>query len=163
MDDKKIIELFWERRKEDALTKTAEKYGGLCHYIAGNILKDPKDCEECVNDAYLSLWNAIPPQRPNRFSVFLGRIVKNLSLKRFAYVTAAKRNPGAVSSLEELCECVSGKERWNLHWKISGSSILLDKCLWQQPVRNAIFLCVAIGIWIPLTLLAVERDIAKAK
>ena len=62
----------------------------------------PEDSEECVNDTWLGLWNAIPPQRPSRFSAFVGRVARNLALKRFDYLTAAKRSPEAVCSLEEL-------------------------------------------------------------
>ena len=107
MEDQTLINLYWSR-DEAAIAQTAEKYGRLCSYIAGNILKSPEDCEECVNDSYLAVWNAIPTQRPERFSVFLGRITRNLALKRRDYLSAAKRNPAASVSLEELGDCVSG-------------------------------------------------------
>lgn len=109
MDDQKIIELYWARA-EDAIRETSAKYGRLCQYIASNILGSPEDCEECVNDTWLGLWNAIPPQRPSRLAVFTGRVARNLALKKFDYLTAAKRNPEAVCSLEELGDCVSGRE-----------------------------------------------------
>lgn len=101
MEDNRIVELYWER-KEEAIRETALKYGRLCAYIAGNILSSHEDCEECVNDTYLALWNAIPSQRPSRFPAFVGRIARNLALKRYEYLSAAKRNPAAVTSLEEL-------------------------------------------------------------
>ena len=109
MDDKVLIERYWAR-DEDAIRQTAAKYGRLCFSIAGNILRSPEDCEECVNDSYLAVWNAIPTQRPERFPVFLGRITRNLALKRWEYLSAGKRNPSAVLSLEELGESVSGTE-----------------------------------------------------
>ena len=105
MEDRQIIELYWERA-EEAIRETDVKYGRLCRYIAQNILASPEDSEECVNDAWLGLWNAIPPKRPERFSAFVGRVARNLALKRFDYLTAAKRSPEAVCSLEELGECV---------------------------------------------------------
>ena len=108
MEDRQIIELYWERA-EDAIRETSAKYGRLCQYIAQNILSSPEDSEECVNDTWLGLWNAIPPQRPSRFSAFVGRITRNLALKRFDYLNAAKRSPETVRSLEELGECVSGR------------------------------------------------------
>ena len=108
MEDRQIIELYW-KRAEDAIRETDVKYGRLCHYIAQNILASPEDSEECVNDTWLGLWNAIPPQRPSRLSAFVGRIVRNLALKRFDYLTAAKRSEEAVCSLEELEDCVSGR------------------------------------------------------
>jgi len=108
MEDRQIIELYWNRT-EEAIRETAVKYGRLCRYIAQNILSSPEDSEECVNDTWLGLWNAIPPQRPDRFSAFVGRVVRNLALKRFDYLSAAKRSAETVCSLEELGDCVSGQ------------------------------------------------------
>lgn len=108
MEDRQIIELYWSRA-EEAIRETDAKYGRLCRYIAQNILASPEDSEECINDTWLGLWNAIPPQRPSRFSAFVGRITRNLALKRFDYLTAAKRCPEMVCSLEELGDCVSGR------------------------------------------------------
>ena len=53
MDDKQIIDLFWER-SETAISETAKKYGRYCHYIAFNVLHNDEDSEECVNDTYLN-------------------------------------------------------------------------------------------------------------
>ena len=82
MEDLQIIELFWQR-SESAVTETARKYGRYCHTIAYNILHSREDSEECVNDTYLNAWRTIPPQRPERLSTFLGKITRNLSLKRW--------------------------------------------------------------------------------
>ena len=109
MDDNKIVELYWERR-EEAIKETALKYGRLCIHIAKNILLSCEDSEECVNDTYFAVWNAIPNERPNRFSAFISRITRNLALKKYEYISAAKRNPIAITSLEELGDCVSGTE-----------------------------------------------------
>ena len=109
MDDQSIIALYWARA-EDAIRETSGKYGGLCQAITGRILASPEDREECLNDTWLGLWNAIPPQRPARLSVFVGRVARNLALKRFDYLSASRRRPEAVCSLEELGECVSGRE-----------------------------------------------------
>ncbi len=108
MEDKQIIELYWDRA-EEAIRETAAKYGRLCRYITQNILSSPEDSEECVNDTWLGLWNAIPPRRPSRFPAFVGRIARNQALKRFDYLTAEKRSAEAVCSLEELGDCVSGR------------------------------------------------------
>lgn len=108
LDDQKLIELYWVR-DEEAIQETAVKYGKLCTHIAKNILKNVEDCEECVNDTYFAVWNAIPTQRPNRFSVFISRITRNLALKKYEYLSAEKRNPSAVMSLDELGDCVSNE------------------------------------------------------
>lgn len=108
MDDKEIIQLYLAR-KESAIEETQDKYGRRCYAIAKNILASREDSEECVNDTWLGAWNAIPPTLPERLGVFVGRIARNLALKRFDRLTAAKRNPEAVCSLDELGECVSGE------------------------------------------------------
>lgn len=109
MDDKKIIELYWARR-EDAIRETAVKYGKLCRFVVNNILASREDSEECINDTWLGLWNSIPPERPGRFSAFVSRVARNQALKKYEYLSAAKRNPEAACSLEELEECVSGRD-----------------------------------------------------
>ncbi len=109
MEDQKIIDLYWARSQE-AITRTAEKYGSYCMVIACNILGNTEDAEECVNDTYLGAWNTIPPQRPAILSSFLGRLTRNLSLDRYRYNTAEKRNSNMTVALEELSGCVSGDE-----------------------------------------------------
>ncbi len=101
MDDLSIIELYFER-DENAIKETDIKYKKLCLGIARNILNNEADSEECVNDTYLSLWNSIPPARPDNFSAFICRITRNLSLKRLGYNRAQKRNPSVTVSFEEL-------------------------------------------------------------
>ncbi len=131
MDDHAIIALYWERN-ERAIRETSQKYGKLCAYIANNVLSNREDSEECVNDTYLALWNAIPVQRPERFSVFIGKIVRNLALKKYEYISAAKRNPSAVTSLEELGECTSGAP--GVESELEGRLIeqAINDFLWKQ-------------------------------
>lgn len=105
MEDNKIIELYWQR-KESAITETAKKYGSFCHRIALNILTLQEDAEECVNDSYYSVWNRIPPTRPNSFKTFLGRIVRNLSISRYRKNHAQKRYSGIELLLSELEDCI---------------------------------------------------------
>ena len=106
MRDHEIIELYWARN-ESAIAATAEKYGSYCHTIAYNILRNKEDAEECANDTYLGAWNSIPPQRPNRLSIYLGKITRNLALNRYKRCTAQKRGHGQVAlALSELEACV---------------------------------------------------------
>lgn len=48
MEDKEILKLF-EARDETALVQLEIKYGKYMRVIAGNILSDKADAEECVN------------------------------------------------------------------------------------------------------------------
>ena len=107
MEDQQIVKLYLER-SEDAIGQTALKYGNYLHTIAYHILENQEDSEECVNDTYWKAWGIIPPRRPKRLSVFLGKITRNLSLDWFRRYTAEKRGGGEIMvALEELGDCVS--------------------------------------------------------
>ena len=104
MDDDRIIELFFAR-SEQAITELVRKYGTVCRRVAENILNDRRDAEECLNDAYLAVWNTVPPQRPDPLLSYVCRIVRNQALKRYHANTAQKRNSAYDAALEELGEC----------------------------------------------------------
>ncbi len=91
MEDEKIIELFFNR-SEQAIQELDMKYGKICHELSYNIVNDRQDAGECVNDAYLGMWNAIPPAMPNPLLAYLCKIVRNISLKTYYKKRAAKRN-----------------------------------------------------------------------
>ena len=101
MEDAQIIELFFAR-SEDAISELDKKYGKLCHKLADNILASAQDAEECVNDAYLSTWNAIPPPRPESLPAFVGTLVRRCSITRYRANTAMKRNSHYDMCMEEL-------------------------------------------------------------
>lgn len=105
MDDNLIIDLYWSR-SEAAISETDRKYGPYCRSIAYGILQNHEDSEECVSDTWLRAWEAMPPQRPNRLSAFLGKITRNLALDRFDYHHAAKRSAAFDQLLSELNECI---------------------------------------------------------
>lgn len=110
MDDNQIIQLYLDRN-EQALTATANKYGGYCSSIATNILQNKEDAEECVNNTYLNAWNSIPPHKPNNFATFLGKITRNLSINRQKHNIADKRGGGELTAvLDELTDLVSDKD-----------------------------------------------------
>lgn len=103
MNDHEIIELYFSR-DEEAIKQTDLKYGGLCRQISYNILNNQEDAEECVHDAYIGVWNAIPPTRPNHLLSFICKITRNQSLKRLESMTRQKRSQGILVSLDELAE-----------------------------------------------------------
>lgn len=113
MEDRQIVDLYWAR-SESAISETAEKYGRYCHYIAYNILHNNEDSEECVNDTYLNAWGAMPDQRPNKLSAFLGKITRNLSLNRWERYNAEKRGAGQIPlALDELHDCIPSPDSAN--------------------------------------------------
>lgn len=103
MNDHEIIELYFSRG-EEAIKQTDLKYGRLCRQISYNILNNQEDAEECVHDAYIGVWNAIPPTRPNHLLSFICKITRNQSLKRLESMTRQKRSQGILVSLDELAE-----------------------------------------------------------
>lgn len=77
--------------------------------ISMNILRNRTDSEECVNDTYLKMWNRIPPERPIYLLPYAGAIVRNVSLDRYKYNTAEKRNFNTTATLSEIDECIPEK------------------------------------------------------
>lgn len=105
MDDKKIVELFFDRC-EDAIHMTQKKYGKYCHSIAYNILRSNEDAEECVNDAYSKLWDTIPPKKPASLGGYVAKVTRNIALDRYDYNTAQKRDQNASVIYEEFENCL---------------------------------------------------------
>ena len=137
MDDSKIIALFFAR-SEQAITELAIKYGKLCLHIAGNILGNPYDAEECVNDAYLGTWNTIPPQKPNPLQAYICKIVRNIAITRYHANTAAKRNSHYDLALEELQDCLSSVDTPELALEAKELSHLFDRFLAALDTRSRV-------------------------
>ena len=111
MDDGEILELF-RARNTDAIAESQKKYGSRCHTLAQNLLGSAQDAEEAVNDALNAAWDAIPPASPRSLGAFLGKITRNLALKRLRDANAKKRGGGILPApLEELEACVPGGAR----------------------------------------------------
>ena len=106
IEDEKIIDLFFNR-SEKAIQELDIKYGKVCHKLSYNILNNKQDAEECVNDAYLGAWNAIPPTRPNPLLSYIVKIVRNISLKIYWRKEAAKRSSHYTIALEEIEACIA--------------------------------------------------------
>lgn len=101
IDDEKIIEMFFER-SEQGIRELDIKYGKICHNLSCNIVNSRQDAEECVNEAYLGAWNAIPPVHPNPLLSYIVKIVRNISLKIYWRKETAKRSGHYQIALEEI-------------------------------------------------------------
>ena len=101
IDDERIIEMLFER-SEQGIRELDLKYGKICHNLSYNIVNNRQDAEECVNDAYLDAWNAIPPVHPNPLLSFIVKIVRNISLKIYWRKEADKRGGHYTVALEEI-------------------------------------------------------------
>ena len=103
MEDQKIIELYFAR-DEQAIVETELQYGRLCRQIAMHILGNRSDAEECVNDAYLRLWNSIPPERPHSLTAYIRRMIRNIAIDRYRARRKASRFLDFDVVLEELAD-----------------------------------------------------------
>ena len=108
MKDQDILALCHARQPR-ALEAMAEKYGAYCHRVAHNILGDTSDAEECVNDAYLAVWNAIPAAAPQTLLPYLAKTTRNIALKRLEHNQAQKRDSRLNLLLDELAEVLPGE------------------------------------------------------
>lgn len=107
LKDMQILDQLW-RRLEGALEALAVKYGGQLHRTALNILGNAQDAEEAVNDTYLALWNAIPPERPDPLAGYIHRTCRNICLKKLRFQSAQKRSTQYDVSLDELAGMIPG-------------------------------------------------------
>lgn len=138
MEDEMIVSLY-NKRSEQAIAETQNKYGKACYGVAFGILKNNEDSEECVNDTYVRTWNAIPPEQPTRLGAFVCRITRNLALDRHRARTADKRAPEVEASLDELEGCIpswaSGVED-----KVAMADLLNRFLAAQSPYKRMIFM-----------------------
>ncbi len=110
IDDEAIIELYWER-DDRAIEETDFKYGKYLFSVAYNIVHDRLDCEECVNDTYLGVWNTVPPTRPNELRAFLTTIMRRVAVNRYHHNKRKSAPPSELTlSLSELEDFISDTE-----------------------------------------------------
>jgi len=105
LDDKEIIDLFFER-DENAIRETMNSYNGRLLRFAMRFLSDSRDAEECVNDAYARAWDTIPPNRPDNLFAYLASLCRNSALDVIKKNTAQKRSAQLVELTQEMNECI---------------------------------------------------------
>lgn len=92
LTDAEILDLYFAR-SEDAIRETDKKYGKYLYTIAHNILRDERDCEECLSDTYLKVWQSVPPVRPRNLRTYLSKIIRNNAVDRYDESRRQKRIP----------------------------------------------------------------------
>lgn len=134
--DEQIIELYWQR-DEKAIEETNNKYGEFLFRIAYNILHDRLDCEECQNDTYLDVWNAIPPTRPTVFPAFITQIMRRIALDRYKQKTSKKRVPSELTvSMEEVKETLHGTETIDREYVTEEIGNIINEYVRSLPERQ---------------------------
>lgn len=109
--------------------------------IARNILRDPENARECVNDTWLQTWNSVPPHKPGILSSYLGTITRNLSLTRYrAAHTQSRRGDWLNVAYEELQESLpsANNPEEEVDAKVLGAA--LNRFLAALPPKDACLL-----------------------
>ena len=162
MKDNEIIALYWSR-DERAISETDIKYGRFCRTIAVNILTVREDAEECVNDTYHKAWTVIPPQRPEQFRAWLGRVVRNISLNLWNRNHADKRNKGMETMLSELEDCVPSSVSVDNEIDDIELGHLISKWLRSIPDEERMFFIIRYWNGVPLKDIAARHGISADK
>lgn len=136
MEDHKLIALLFSR-SEQAITGLVQRFGKRLFSTAYNILNSREDAEEAVNDTYLALWNAIPPETPDPLEGYVYRTGRNIALKKLRYLSAEKRSSQYDIALEELSAVLSGE---NLEDTLDARALgqAIDRFLTTLPKQNRI-------------------------
>lgn len=104
MDESEILSRLLSH-DERGLQAAQECYGARLTALARRIAGS-ETAEECVNDALLAAWNAIPPLRPRSLYAYLCRLTRNAALNRFAAQSAqkaARRRRSRSTSWQNVC------------------------------------------------------------
>lgn len=83
MNDKRIIELL-TNDPDKGLREMINQYTGLLTTIVSRILKNPQDVEECVADAFVSMWQAMHKlKKPEGIKGYLVCTARNNAIDRY--------------------------------------------------------------------------------
>ncbi len=96
------------RHEEAALEYVSRQYGRLLRGLALRITGSESDAEECVNDALMDLWQAVPPDRPAHVLAYVSILVRRRAVDRVRRRTAVCRGGREYEgSMEELADCLA--------------------------------------------------------
>lgn len=138
MTDQELIDLF-SARSEDAVPELSARYGPYCRAVAGRLLSDGRDVDECLNDCWLAVWNAIPPARPERFRGWLAAVVRNRAIAMGR--ENGRRPPTVDETALELAACLPPED--SAHSRVEAAELsraISDFLHTQKPDVRAAFL-----------------------
>ena len=94
-------------RDPEILKIIEQSYGALLRRIAFNLGLNSADTEECVNDAYMQLWNTVPPVKPESIRAYVCMLMRRIVIDKIRYNSAGKRaNSVYCEVTEELEACL---------------------------------------------------------
>ncbi len=108
--DSKVIERLFQR-DESGLREAESRYKKQLTAFSGRFLSDSRDQEEAVNDAFLKLWNSIPPEKPGNLPAYLLTLQRRAAIDILRRKNRQKEVPRELlGSLSELGEILPGRE-----------------------------------------------------
>ena len=134
MTDQAIASLF-RGRSEDAIRETEKKYGDMCRRLAFRLLQNHEDAEECLNDAYLALWNSFEREEPKHLKAYLFKTVRYLACEKLKNRAAKKRAAPSVP-LEELADILPAPDSAEQQVDARELAETLDRFLKGESERN---------------------------
>lgn len=162
MTDERIIELFWAR-DEKAIAETERKYRDLMLYVVSNILAFKEDREECVNDTLLSLWNNIPPERPENLRAYLGTAARNHALNRSRDINAWKRGGNVKIVGDEFLEGVEDGRDLAEQFEASRAAEIINRTLETMRKDDRKIFIMRIYLNLPVTDIAMQTGFGESK
>ena len=136
LSDNEIIALFFSK-DDRAIKEVSTAYGLYLHSIASSILKNEEDCDECLNDVYLWLWNHIPPLKPDNLKAYTARAVRNAALR-------IKRSKDSVEALpiDELAEYLESPQNVESEYDERRLKTIINQYVRSLSEKNRyIFIC----------------------
>jgi RNA polymerase sigma factor (sigma-70 family) len=99
LEDQEIIARL-SGNDEQGMEQLIQKYGGLLRYVAGGILRDSRETEECVSDICVTVWQRAAAYDPERASLptWLTTIARNAAINR---QRAAHRREDGLTELSQ--------------------------------------------------------------
>ena len=102
LSDERIVALYLAR-DEKAIEETDLKYRSYLFTVAFRVLHDTQGAEDCLQDTYLSTWNAIPPRIPRVLRAFLATVARRAAIKEYRRAQKKSHVPSELTlSLSEL-------------------------------------------------------------
>lgn len=90
-------------KDEEALLALQNSYENYCYRIAYSFLRQEEAATECVNEAFMALWQC--EQKPANLKAYLAKVTRNAALQHLRRNNAQKRSATMVL-LDELAECL---------------------------------------------------------
>lgn len=128
MNDEQIIDMYFSG-SEQAIKETKNKYGSFCRKIAFNILSNNEDTDECENDAYLKLWNSIPPNKPVSLKAYIGKVTRNIAIDLWKKNHTQKRNAGIEILFSEFEDVMPSNSQLKSEYDLSELTLIINNWL----------------------------------